>query len=69
MFIVCRLHLIYAAFGLISRTAPVDEAISYERRVFNQGLWGERTNYMGFSPEADEAWESLLEGLYIAPAL
>ncbi|KAM3064733.1 hypothetical protein ACMFMG_012144 [Clarireedia jacksonii] len=40
---------------------PLANAIEYENRVFNDGLYGPRTEYMGTpSVESDRAWHDLL---------
>ncbi|KAI7785615.1 hypothetical protein LA080_006635 [Diaporthe eres] len=41
--------------------APLNQVAQYERVKFNEGLHGKRTRYMGFSQEADDAWNELQE--------
>ncbi|KAG6362729.1 hypothetical protein INS49_007822 [Diaporthe citri] len=40
---------------------PLKQLAQYERVRFNEGLHGKRTRYMGFSQEADDAWNELQE--------
>lgn len=47
--------------------APLNQVAQYERVRFNEGLHGKRTRYMGFSQEADDAWNELQEGESLVP--
>ncbi|KAK5996378.1 Transacylase cctO-like protein [Cladobotryum mycophilum] len=54
-------HQIYEDFTSLKIYSPADKAIKYEHQIFNEGLWGRRTEYMGFTREVDEQWEKLLQ--------
>lgn len=45
--------------------APLSHLVQYHQTRFNQGLFGERTEYMGMPIKTTEdAWHSLVERLY-----
>lgn len=58
---------VQAAMGLISsnrNAAPLNHLVQYHQTRFNQGLFGERTEYMGTPTNTTEdAWHSLAERL------
>jgi hypothetical protein len=42
-------------------SAPLNQVIKYEKVKFSTGLDGKRGRYLGFSKEADDAWNELQE--------
>ena len=54
---------------LRNNSAPLNQVTQYEKVNFNEGLHGKRTRYMGFTQEADDAWNELQQGESLFPIL